>query len=270
MSKYTTEVRFICEHYAGVSESKGYDDIEEIIEDSRGRIFNNYPIFDELYRPVLEKKILMHYYTREICEETVGLWKLRLAARMNEIMPKYNKLYESERLAYNPLWDTDLTSTHNRSNDSVGSNVGNTERNDKGNKESEYLDNSNGNKSQTQTIDELHWQKYSDTPQGYVNNLDNDTYLTNATKNTADDTITTKEKDSQSKLGNNSSNSEVNSKEKRTDTNIVNSTEEYVERITGKRGGANYAKMIEDYRNTLLNIDLMVINELRDLFFLLW
>lgn len=52
-----------------------------------------YPIFDEDYRKELQKKILLKYYTREICEETFGLWKLRLNSKMNEIMPYYNQLY---------------------------------------------------------------------------------------------------------------------------------------------------------------------------------
>ena len=55
MSKYTTEVRFICEQYAGLDESVGYNDIDEVISKSRAKVFDfNYPIFDEAYRPVLE------------------------------------------------------------------------------------------------------------------------------------------------------------------------------------------------------------------------
>ena len=104
MSKYTTELRYICETSASLTESKGYNDVQEILDESWDKIFSfDFPIFDENYRPVLCKKILKHYYTREICEETVGLWKLRLDARMNEIMPYFNKLYESEALTIDPL-----------------------------------------------------------------------------------------------------------------------------------------------------------------------
>lgn len=121
MSKYTTEVRFICETASGLSDSAGYNDIERIVEIAAPKIFNNFPIFDENYRSVLMKKILMHYYTREISEETVGLWKLRLASRMNEIMPYFNKLYESELLAFNPFWDVDLTTQRTSADTKVGS-----------------------------------------------------------------------------------------------------------------------------------------------------
>lgn len=112
MSKYTTEVRFICETASGLGESKGYTDVNTIITNAIPKIFTfTFPIFDENYRTVLEKKILKHFYTREICEETVGLWKLRLDTRLNEIMPYYNKLYKSELLEFNPLYTSNLTRT---------------------------------------------------------------------------------------------------------------------------------------------------------------
>ena len=104
MSKYTTELRYICEVNAGETESTGYNDVQEIIDNSWDKIFSfDFPIFDENYREGLCKKIIKHYYTREIAEETYGLWKLRLDARMNEIMPYFNKLYESELIAIEPL-----------------------------------------------------------------------------------------------------------------------------------------------------------------------
>lgn len=115
MSKFTTEVRFICETAAGETESKGFNTLEEILTQAAPHVFDfNFPIFDESYRLVLEKKILRHYYTREIGEETVGLWKLRMNTRLNEIMPYYNKLYESELLEFNPFYDTDYTRTGKR------------------------------------------------------------------------------------------------------------------------------------------------------------
>ena len=104
MSKYTTEVRYICENYASLRESVGYNGVAEVLEKSWNKVFDfSFPIFDETYRKPLCKKILKHFYTREICEETVGLWKLRLDARMNEIMPYFNKLYDSELIAIEPL-----------------------------------------------------------------------------------------------------------------------------------------------------------------------
>ena len=215
MSKYTTQVRNICESYAGLLEHSGADSVDSIIEQARAKVFNfEYPIFDEAYRPVLETKILKHYYTREIGAETVGLWKLWLNTRLNEIMGYYNEMYKSTKFDYNPLHDVDLTRDH------TGSGT---------------------NKGDISIIGE-NWNLFSATPQGALQNLENGEYLTEATKST-------------------------NENENKTE---ITTTDQYVERITGKQGSSSYSKLIKDYRNTLINVDMMIINELSDLFMLVW
>ena len=47
-------------------------------------------------------------------------------------------------------------------------------------------------------------------------------------------------------------------------------TNEYLEHIVGKTPGKSYSKMLSEYRETLLNVDMMVINELNNLFMLVW
>lgn len=120
MSQYTTELRFICEQLSGLDESVGYNGVEKVIEKARPKIFDfDYPIFDPSYKQALEEKIILHYYTREICEETIGLWKLRLKSKMREIMPYYNQLYESTLIKFDPFTDIDYTLEHKgRANES--------------------------------------------------------------------------------------------------------------------------------------------------------
>jgi len=128
MSSYTTEVRFICESYAGLDKSEGYNSIDSIVERAVDKVFDfNFPIFDENYRIPLEKKILKHFYTREICEETVGLWKLRLEETLDEIMPYYNQLYKTQIDKINPYYNIDLTTEHtgNGTKDTDGTNTNN-------------------------------------------------------------------------------------------------------------------------------------------------
>lgn len=115
MSKYTTEVRFICENYAGLDKSADYSGTDKVISKARKKVFDfDFPMFDESYRTVLETKILKHYYTREIGFETVSLWKFWLDKRLNEIMPFYNQMYKSELLDFNPFYDVDLTTDSKR------------------------------------------------------------------------------------------------------------------------------------------------------------
>ena len=238
MSKYTTEVRFICETYAGLNESVGYDEVDEVIEASRGKIFGDYPIFDEAYRGALERKILRHYYTREICDETVGLWKLRLNNRMNEIMPYFNKLYKSELIEFNPLYDVDLTRDF--------------KRNTSGTDNSEY-DSKNTYENSSENSGTA-WSKFNDTPQGGLQGIDSDTYLTSATKNTSD----------------NESSGQGSSENKGNNNRTMSGLEDYVEHVVGTNGGMSYSKRIEEFRKQLLNIDLQIIDNLKNLFFYLW
>lgn len=383
MSKYTTEVRFICEHYSGLSDSKGYANVNEIIENSRGKIFDfPYPIYDENYRSVLETKILKHFYTREIGSETVGLWKLWLDTRMNEIMPYYNQRYNSTLLKFNPLFDTDITTDRNVKTDGSKDDTGRTTETNTNNKvitddtnrsinetendntsthetendntsthETDTTNNTiNGTTTKTTTDDTTvtdngsnsstnsgstetsasetneAWKYYSDTPQGGIEGLTTLNYLTNATHDTATKSGTDNTSTNGSANGsyNNTTVTDKNVSESSTDktteigttskentiegiktnettkegiktneaterstreitetdtannngTSAMNSvftnTEDYIEHIIGKRSGISYSKLLEEFRETFLNIDMEIIHELDDLFMNLW
>lgn len=250
MSKYTTEVRFICETTSGLGESKGFTDVDTIITNAIPKIFNfSFPIFDEKYRTILEKKILKHFYTREICEETVGLWKLRLDTKLNEIMPYYNKLYKSELLEFNPLYTTNLTRTKKTDYDS--------NKNTTNNGTVKSTSESNG--SDTVTNSNVKIDLYSDTPQGALTGVENETYLTNARK--------TSDSGNSSSSTSNSITGNVTNSDSSTDA--LNSTEDYLETVIGFEGSSASDLLIK-YRDTFLNIDMMIIEDLETLFFQLW
>ena len=62
MSKYTTEVRYICEKANDLEQSAGFADVDEIIAAAIPSVFSfDFPIFDESYRNVICTKILRHY-----------------------------------------------------------------------------------------------------------------------------------------------------------------------------------------------------------------
>lgn len=62
-----------------------------------------YPIFDEAYRNVLNGKIISNFFMREIGVETIDLWKQFMQTKMQNIMPYYNKLYDTELIKYGAL-----------------------------------------------------------------------------------------------------------------------------------------------------------------------
>lgn len=231
MSSFTTQIRYICESLAGYDASKRYMSIDDIIDKSWNKIFPpSFVTFTPEYRPVLAKKILKHYYTREIGSETFGLFQLRLDAKLSVIMPYYNKLYKAFEKDYDILSDTDVIITHNKENS------GDNNANSRSNSKNEY---------EGQDIN-----RHSNTPQGGLDGIKSDRYLSSAD-------IT----DNKSINKNNNA--------LKSSSNFY-TTEDYAQHIMGKRGGMTYAYMINEYAEKLKNIDRMVISELSDLFMQVW
>ena len=259
MSKYTTEVRYICEQKSELEESKGFTSVDNIINKSWNKIFTtNVNFFDENYRQVICKKILKHYYMREIGCETVGLWMLWMNTRLEEIMPYYNQLYESAKLEFNPLYDMDITRRHNR----TGSENKSGTRGVSGNRDNSV--NKTGTSKSVDTADNVSRDLYSDTPQGALTGVENETYLTNARKVTGNvtDTVNVNTTDNET--------SESEYKEDEKTSGKLDTLEEFEETLVGKQGSGNYSDMLIRFRDTFLNIDMQVIEEFEDLFMELW
>ncbi|MBO7206599.1 MAG: hypothetical protein J6W10_03185, partial [Kiritimatiellae bacterium] len=153
MSKYTTEVRWICESKSGFTEEElKTKTVDQIIAAARTQIFNfSWDSYNDTWKEAIEKFILKYYYTREIGLETVGLWQLKLSVRLDEIADKYNTIIQmiedtrddNQKLHYDQL-------------------LGNIDV------ESYAKVESSGESK----------DKYSDTPQGSLANVESGTYLT--------------------------------------------------------------------------------------------
>jgi hypothetical protein len=279
MSKYTTEVRFICESKSGLEVSGGSGDVDNIIASSWNKVFTTKaPFFDESYRSVLCQKILKHYYLREICCETVGIWVLWMNERLETIMPYYNQLYESELIKFEPLNDVNLTRTHDRTIDGTEERNGETSDTNKSTREITGTNDTketgtNGTTSSAES-DETKRDLYSDTPQGAITGLENENYLTNARKITDNVTSSGSEDTNTTRTIDNDYTENMTANGTKTGTNKVtetsNTTEDYLETLIGKQGSSTYSKMLMEFRDTFLNIDMMVIDEFKDLFFGLW
>lgn len=263
MSKYTTEVRFICENNAGLVESAGGNSVDEVIAKSWDKIFDKKcEFFDENYRQVLCSKILRHYYLREIGSETVGIWKMWVNTRMNEIMPYYNEMYKSKAIEFNPMFDVDLTRKHNRKAEDESKENGTRGVTGSGNNSSS----TDGTNSSTGSNSDTRRDLFSDTPQGSLTGVESETYLTNATKIMDSGERNASGEAHETGVAENSyKEDDVTSK-----TGSASSTEDYLESLTGKQGSGSYSKLLMEYRDTFVNIDMLVIDEFADLFMGLW
>lgn len=307
MSKYTTEVRYICEQKAGLQESVGFNNINSVLDKSWDKIFTtNWEIFDESYRKILCEKILRSYYTREICAETVGLWQLWLDSTLCEIMPMYNQLYKTTIYEFNPLYNTDMTTTFTKTvtgNDSktttgnnskwndVSTSSKNTKTDDYTVKDSSKTDstskgNTNSESSNNDTFDETN--KFNDTPQGGVNGIESGNYLTDirmisrtgTTTNSSDENSTSSlngtytnenlNKGTTVNEGTTRSNTSENGTTNASETGTSETTETWTEKVMGKNNSENYGQLLVEFRKSIINIDKMIIDELKPLFMQLW
>lgn len=153
MSKYTTEVRYICESKSGFTPDElAVKSVDEIVAAAQTHIFTfAWPAYNDDWKEEIEKFILKYYYTREIGLETYGLWKLKLEVRLCEIADKYNTIIDMLELTRdedNKLHVEQML--YNVDVESYGKTEGSGESKD----------------------------KFSDTPQGTLNNIESGTYLT--------------------------------------------------------------------------------------------
>lgn len=279
MSKYTTEVRFICEQKAGLEGSVGASDVDVVLSKSWNKVVTtNFAIFDEAYREKLVSKVLKHYYLREIGAETVGVWMLWMNTKFEEIMPYYNQLYESAKLKFEPFYDVDYTRSSQR--DVTETEHGSYEN--KGQTQSDGSSTDTGKTGNTRTgkttevgsTGGTSKDLYSDTPQGALTGVESETYLTNARKVTDSGNSNTDVDETITDAGT----SEVNGVNSQTVNSTLNNTnaksgtkgDAFSESVAGKMGGGSYSKMLIEYRDTFINIDMLVIDEFKDLFFGLW
>lgn len=248
MSKYTTLLRWPIEQALDdlkLSHSEAnWPQIYKVVG------LDDYPIFEEAHRQVLNDKIIRAYYFREIGFETMGLFRWKLRQRMLEIMPYWNQMYESELMVTDPMLSKkmDFTEEWTRDED-IG--IGRTGSEDR-----------SGESSTTATASSKSDDKsvFQDTP---MNGLDTGAIesMNYATTVTIDDGSSSSDS---STLGESSSKS--SSKDDSKEVGDYEGTRKHHEE--GFDG--SQSDLLLTYRKTLVNIDLEIVRSLDDLFMRLW
>lgn len=187
---------------------------------------STYPIFDANYRAGLNQKIIDHFHNREIGQETDDMFRFALKRKMNEIMPLMNKLYESERIQFDPLSTVNLRTLTSSEDQTTATGESNNTT-------------TTGNESGSRAVQ-------SNTPQMML--AGNKDYATSAadTNSKSESTATAAEES-------NSSNQSTASGESS---------------VTGYQGIAS--QLLMAYRESLMNVDMLIIEQLEDLFMLVW
>lgn len=208
---------------------------------------DKYPIFDEAYREGLNAKILDHFWFREIGQETPALFRFFLNRKMNEIMPYYNQLYKSTLLEFDPLWNYDLTSEGTSKSNS--------------NQDTTAVRNENSVTDSDSTTDSetIGYGRtlVNTTPQMQLAGYDD--YATNITDTESDSLV----------HGTGTQTAKANVTSDNTSAMAANATDAYVSRVTGLTG-ITKSSALQQFRETFLNIDMLVIGELEELFMGIW
>lgn len=244
--------------------SKVTVELRELVESGIDIWAFDYPSFykDE-DKKTFEQKVIDHYFFRQIGQETPARWLHYFRTRVREIMPYFIQLYKSVELmeavedpfeAYNLTEEFEQQTTGTGSvrgstgDNSTTTGSGSTTRN--ASSETERNANTNAEK------------RFSNTPQGSIDNIDN--YLTEATVDATDvlEGSNVTEEGSETSENENTTVSEGHSETSSEDAGTVKS------KLTrrGNIGVQPLGAEINAYRSALINVDLMVIEELNDLF----
>lgn len=209
--------------------------IKSLIDNKFDFQLDEYPIFDENYRNTLNQNILYHYYENEIGFETAPLFRFYLKQKLNEIMPYYNELYKVQK----KLIDENLL----LNNVNITENLQGTNTNNTSTSTSSQSNSSNSSTSNNKNL-------FLDTPQGneYKGTINDTNYATNVT------------------FDNNSTNNTIQDTSSNSGTANVSGTNAYIKTIIGNNGAKFNIDVLNDIKNKLMNIDLLIINELNDLF----
>lgn len=221
---------------------RGFDTDEKLHLSAR-----YYPIFDESYRAKLNEKIVAHYALREIGSETPQMFVFYLGRTMREQMDYFNQLYDSARHKFDPFITSDIRQEMDSTsvNESSGKSSG-TQSNE-----------STSNSTSDTTADNSSMTFNSEFPQTRIDDFKK--FATSASQ--TDSTGNTHTSTSQDSTATASSAS---------NTDYAHSSDKgnSVAHTLGTSG--SQSQLLQDWRSTMLNIDLMVLNSLEDLFLGVW
>ena len=289
MATYTVEIRTLVENHFDLG-LKNYPIFDEKYREGLNNKIINHFYFREigfetagLFKRYLNQKMaeIMPYYNQ--------LYKSELL--------KFNPFYNVDKTTKNDgvkndnssrVGNTNTTGTSDFENNTDNSNIktdNSISVNENGsstkNSTSETGNNSNTDLNNTKKV-------HSDTPQGLlsINNIENEIYASDADYNTdvknnisthynasANEAIQTgngvtnsSNNSSETNLAHNKGNNSNNVIVDNIDNTINNTTESYLSHVIGKEGSETYSEMLLKYRNTFINIDMMIIDELNELF----
>lgn len=212
------------------------------------------------WREALNQKIINHYYFNEICCLPPDRFKLFLNNTLNEKMPYFNLLYD----AMAEKWKFYTGGTLNEVIKADGTSSDNGTKTGTDVLARSGVDTTNNSSLQNQNSDSFNLAVSSDTPGQMLNiesDIANNTYANNAVKQ--------KNKETSSGNSNSTDTTTYNSKETTTFDEHTTADRQHNDNRNRTVSGLNnksYAELFKEYSESVRNLDLDVIDSLKDCF----
>ena len=203
-------------------------ELRELVENGVNLWDFDYPSYykDDM-KKAFEQKVIDHYYFRQIGQETVGRFLHCFRTKVREIMPRYLDMYKTVEIMNN--LDNPFDNV-----DFVETYQGATTGSSSGSQTS------NGSSSDVVDSSSHTDHRFSDTPQGSIDNVER--YVTNAG------------------ISNSQSEGQSSQESSNEGTNTYTLTKK------GNQGVNTYAHDMIEFRQSIIDVDMMIINDLNDLF----
>ena len=215
--------------------------IVNLAKETHSMIFDfEYPLSNNINKEYFECMILNNFIMRRIGFETVTAFKIQLNVKLNEIMPIYNKMFDSLE-----NWDlfNDGEIEEKEGNILKVTNTKNV------NDTTNTLENTSNTENE-----EIADKRYSSTPQSQLDNVRNGSYVTEYSY----DTTNSKSNDKSNSKGNSISNNV-------TDTNDNNNYKEKT-----KRTPSDKITLYKEFQENIKSIYSMIFKDLECLFYTIY
>ena len=227
---------------------------------------DDYPIWDHGYRGELNQKIIMRFWNREIGFETPSMFVHHMRRLMGEIMPYYNELAKTTLMRFDPF--ETLNVTHETEGETTGETKGttssDTESETHTDTETESTESSQSDQSsQSETASR---NVNSDHPQTRLNEYED--YATSSAEAVSESVSSSDGSSSGTQSGTGTSHDRSTGAQ--TGEQETEQQQHHKDRSHQYGTQGNKSQMLQDYRDTILGVDVLILDELEVLFMGVW
>lgn len=203
-------------------------------------------------KELFEKMVLNHYITRRINFDTAELFRIQLENKLIEVLPKYNLLFKDIDfdIFNNGNYERSTSLTEHYADNSAEKNYTNENSNTSVNSsqitsgKAEITDTS----TNTNNTNSKSTRKFSDTPQNFINEIDDGNYITEYENNENSNSSTV--------IGNNNTNSKQTEEIANKNLALSNNSRNYSNNKDSYYNKTNTIK--ENYVNTANKLDSII------------